>query len=279
MINNLIGLGTILLGATLAKKAGVKFFESSTYSNFEVTDFVVDHVKASEGLRESAYYANLKEKTAGQYTIGYGTSFLFYSDGRAFDNGYGYNRFAKGLNGVRSNDTLVGLKQKMGYSNLSNSDFAIQLIKNHVKGGSYSKIARDLDAKGVSYTPEVAEFLAEFAYGSSSAFNPSRPIYVDFMRVMTASSDRLSLARACAYFRLSYYSSLTSPWADMANRFSWSRRAYSMAMHIKGVDITDTEIWKQVTTKNATGKRGNWRVELQNLASLFRTELGVIVNL
>ncbi|MDE5481395.1 hypothetical protein KRE28_06130 [Elizabethkingia meningoseptica] len=278
MIDKILPLALTALGATMMTKKGGLLIVSSSYLDFEPTDFVVDHVKASEGLRENAYYATIKEKAAGQYTIGYGTSFLFYGDGRPFDNGYGYNKYAKGLNGVRSNDTLSSLKVKMGYSGLSNSDFAMQLIKNHIKGGSYSKIAKDLDARGVSYTPEVAEFLAEFAYGSSSAFNPNTTRYTDFMRVLLSSSDKISLARACAIFRLGYYTPQDA-WQNMGVRYSWSRRVYGMAMHIKGIDIDDVQIQKQVTTKNATGNRGNWRVELQNLSSLFRTELGVIVNL
>jgi len=273
MINNIIGVGATLLGLAMAKKGSITFLESNTYSEFEVTDFVLDHIVASEGFRESAYYATEQERKNGQVTIGYGSSYLFLGDGKAFNN--------KGSSGVKAGDTLSSLKVKMGYPSFSSQQFALQLIKNHIKsvGGAYLKIAKDLDSRGISYTREVAEFLAEFSYGSQSAFNnTTTDRYRSFINVLSSNSSKSDLARACSYFRLGYYSP-QSAWNTMAIRYSWSRRVYGMAMHIKGVDINDTDIQRLVTTKNATGSRGNYRVELQNLASLFRTELGVIVAL
>lgn len=108
MLNNLIGIGAMLIGATIAKKAGVTFFESNTYSDFEITDRIIDSIAVFESggvakTVENAY--NLKGETWGAagypssklWTIGNGMTVLFLKGGKRFVTNYP----AKGANGVR----------------------------------------------------------------------------------------------------------------------------------------------------------------------------------
>ncbi|MCT3653650.1 hypothetical protein HZR02_17575 [Elizabethkingia anophelis] len=277
MINNLIGLGTILLGATMAKKAGVTFFESSTYLDFEPTDWMIDSIKKSEGLRETAYYATEVERSKGIVTIGYGNTALFDKNGKPFVH--------NGNNKVKINYTLTFLKNLMGYSSFSSEDFAVELIKNHLKQTAYSRIAKDLDSRNVPFIKELAEFLSETSYGSGlGLFNGGgvsgeRSFYQSLINIISVTSDRNLLARACAAYRYSYYRGVTSQWNIPSVRLSWMIRIYLVSMHLKGSDISNAQIWSKIQTKNATGSRGNYRVELLNLASLYRDNLDLVVNL
>ncbi len=277
MINNLIGLGTILLGATLAKKGGVKFFESSTYADFKPTDWMINSIKKSEGLREDAYYVNAYERSKGIVTIGFGSTYLYNKDGKPFVH--------NGNNKVKIGYTLTFLKTLMGYSSLSSEEFGVELIKNHLKQTAYARIAKDLDSRRVPFVKELAEFLSETSYGSGlGLFNGGgvrgeAQLYNSLINVLSTSSNVNDLARACALYRLGYYSGLKDAWGTPATRFAWTRRIFSVAMHIKGVEISDNQIWQKVNTRNASGKNGGYRVELLNMASLYKTELGIIVNL
>ncbi len=277
MINNIIGVGATLLGLAMAKKGADKFFESSTYSDFEPTDWMIDSIKKSEGLRESAYYATEVERSKGIVTIGYGNTALFDKNGKPFVH--------NGNNKVKINYTLTFLKTLMGYSSLSSEDFAVELIKNHLKQTAYSRIAKDLDSRNVPFIKELAEFLSETSYGSGlGLFNGGgvsgeRNFYETLMNVISVTSDRNQLARACAAYRYSYYKGVTSQWNIPSVRLSWMIRIYLVSMHLKGSDISNTQIWSKIQTKNATGSRGNYRVELLNLASLYRDNLGLVVNL
>ena len=71
----------------------------------------------------------------------------------------------------------------MSYSSLSNSDFAEELIKNHLKASRYSKVAKDLDSFGVPFRQSFAEALMEVSYGSGSIFGYLRSdiYYIDFL--------------------------------------------------------------------------------------------------
>ena len=277
MINNLIGLGTILLGATMAKKGAVRFFENSTYTDFEPTDWMIDSIKKSEGLRENAYYATDVERSKGIVTIGYGNTALFDKNGKPFVH--------NGNNKVKINYTLTFLKTLMGYPSLSSEDFAVELIKNHLKQTAYSRIAKDLDSRNVPFIKELAEFLSETSYGSGlGLFNGGgvsgeRSFYENLINIISATSDRNQLARACAAYRYSYYRGVTSQWNIPSVRLSWMIRIYLVSMHLKGSDVTNSQIWSKIQTKNATGSRGNYRVELLNLASLYRDNLGLVVAL
>ncbi len=277
MINNLIGVGATLLGLAMAKKAGVTFFESSTYLDFEPTDWMINSIKTSEGLRENAYYATEAERLKGIVTIGYGNTALFDKNGKPFVH--------NGNNKVKIGYTLTFLKTLMGYSSFSSGDFAVELVKNHLKQTAYSRIAKDLDSRNVPFIKELAEFLSETSYGSGlGLFNGGgvsgeRGYYDSLIAVISTTSDKLQLARACAAYRYSYYKGVTSQWVNPSVRLAWMIRIYLVAMHLKGSDITNSQIWSKIQTKNATGRRGNYRVELLNLASLYRDNLGLVVSL
>ena len=105
MIDKILALGLTALGATMITKRSL-FIESSTYSDFEANDNVITAVKVAEGLVEKAY--KLPNET--QYTIGFGTSYLFDKDGKPYSNA--------GTNAVKAGDTLTLLKSKMSYSSL-----------------------------------------------------------------------------------------------------------------------------------------------------------------
>ncbi|MDE5515146.1 hypothetical protein KRE43_05520 [Elizabethkingia meningoseptica] len=275
MIDKILPLALTALGATMVTRKGNLFIESSTYSDFEPTDWMIDSIKKSEGLRENAYYATDVERSKGIVTIGYGNTALFDKNGRPFVH--------NGNNKVKINYTLTFLKTLMGYPSLSSEDFAVELIKNHLKQTAYSRIAKDLDSRNVPFIKELAEFLSETSYGSGlGLFNGGgvsgeRSFYENLINIISATSDRNQLARACAAYRYSYYRGVTSQWNIPSVRLSWMIRIYLVSMHLKGSDITNSQIWAKIQTKNATGSRGNYRVELLNLASLYRDNLGLVV--
>ncbi|MDE5537118.1 hypothetical protein KRE42_08535 [Elizabethkingia meningoseptica] len=238
MINNLIGLGTILLGATMAKKGTVRFFESSTYSDFEITDRIVDSIRVFESgsnVYEKAY--NLqgeyldKGKVYKRYTIGNGMTYLFKEGGVPYVTNYP----SKGSNAVRSNDTLTALKSVMGYSDLSSSDFAKKLTENFAKAASYSRVAKDLDRLGVPFHSNYAEALMEMSYGSGSAFQLTSGLYNLFLTSVKTDSSPYNFARSYFNYRYSYYKSLNSAWA--INKNGWMPRIFFASMIAKGENI------------------------------------------
>ncbi len=247
MINNLIGLGAMLIGATMAKKAGVKFFESSTYSNFEITDRIVDSIRVFEsGTRvfESSYWISGeyldKSKTSKRYTIGNGMTYLFLDGGKPFVTNYPF----KGANAVRSTDTLSALKVAMGYSSLSSEDFSKQLTINYSKvpSLSYYRVARDLDRLGVPYHENYAEALMEMSYGSQSAFQQNSGLYGIFLTSIKNDPSAYNFARSYFVYRYSYYKSLGGAWNQAKN--GWMPRIFFAAMVAKGGSIDP------MTTKN-----------------------------
>ncbi|MCT3959073.1 hypothetical protein HZQ27_08120 [Elizabethkingia anophelis] len=243
MINNLIGLGTILLGATMVKKAGVKFFENSTYSDFEITDRIVDSIRVFEsGLNvyEKAYnlvgeYLDSANRFK-RYTIGNGMTYVFKEGGVPHVTNYP----SKGLNAVRATDTLTGLKNEMGYSSLSSSEFAKKLTENFAKASSYSTVARDLDKLGIPYNKNYAEALMEMSYGSGSAFGRSKSsstngLYSLFLTSIKNDPSPYNFARSYFVYRFSYYKSLTGAFG--INKYGWMPRIFFASMVAKGDNV------------------------------------------
>ena len=247
MINNLIGLGTILLGATLAKKGGVKFFESSTYADFQITDRIVDSIRVFESgnnIYENAYwisgeYHKPNFPNSKRWTIGNGMTYLYLEDGRGFVTNYP----AKGLNGVRQTDTLSALKVAMGYSNLTSAEFAKKLTQNYSKAAAYSKVAKDLDKLGIPYRENFAEALMEMSYGSGNAFGKSKSastngLYSLFLTSIKNDPSPYNFARSYFIYRYSYYKSLGGAWGQA--KYGWMPRVYFASMIAKGENLDPT---------------------------------------
>ncbi|WP_131829039.1 hypothetical protein [Elizabethkingia bruuniana] len=258
MINNLIGLGTILLGATMAKKAGVKFFESSTYLDFEPTDNLINSIKRSEGLVETAY----RLPNESQYTIGFGTSFLFDGNGNAFPKA--------GSNGVKAGQSLSSLKVLMGYRDLANYDFAKQLVENHLKASRYTKVARDLDSFGVPFRIGFAEALMEVSYGSGSIFGSLKSdiYYTNFLiNVRNDPSDK-SMAFSYLWYRYNYYKNCTASGQWSLYAYGWMRRVVKVTYFILGKNISDSELVNMV---------GSSSRDKTKLANFVLTNFGIKV--
>ncbi|MDV3776068.1 hypothetical protein CMU25_18770 [Elizabethkingia anophelis] len=241
MINNLIGIGAMILGATMAKKAGVTFFESSAYSDFEITDRIVDSIRVFESgtkIFENAYwisgeYLKPNYPNSKRYTIGNGMTYLFLGDGKPFVTNYP----AKGLNAVRSGDNLSSLKVVMGYANLSNADFSKQLTVNYSKVPylSFYKVAKDFDRLGIPYRENYAEALMEMSYGSQSAFQSKSGAYSIFLTSVKNDPSPYNFARSYFNYRYSYYKSLGGAW-DYA-KYGWMPRVFYAAMVAKGSSV------------------------------------------
>ncbi|WP_139149469.1 hypothetical protein [Elizabethkingia meningoseptica] len=243
MINNLIGLGAMLLGATMAKKSGVKFFESSTYLGFEVNDTVLDFVKKSEGIEERAY----KLPNENQYTIGYGTSYLFNANGTPLKN----------HGAVRQGDTLTALKLEMGYNSLSNLDFAEQLVQNHLNASRYTKVAKDLDSFNVPFKKNFAEALMEMSYGSGSIFGrlSSDIYYVNFLIMARNAKTDLDFAKAYIYYRYNYYKfcSLKGQWPTY--QYGWMRRIVRLTNYIIGNNLSEIQLASYVGNSGTSANK------------------------
>ncbi|AQW95413.1 hypothetical protein BAS07_15885 [Elizabethkingia anophelis] len=254
MINNLIGLGTILLGATMAKKAGVKFFESSTYSDFEITDRIVDSIRVFESgtkVFENAYWISGEyldsAKRNKRYTIGNGMTYLFLDGGKPYVTNYP----SKGGNAVRSNDNLSSLKVLMGYASLSNADFSKQLTVNFSKVPylSFYRVAQDFDKLGIPYRENYAEALMEMSYGSQSAFQQKSGLYNVFLTSVKQDSSAYNFARSYFVYRYSYYKSLGSAWDNAKN--GWMPRIFYAAMIAKGNNVDATTIKNKYVHSNS----------------------------
>ncbi|MDV3593630.1 hypothetical protein CMU87_14245 [Elizabethkingia anophelis] len=258
MINNLIGLGTILLGATMAKKSGVTFFESSSYSGFEVNSNVLNAVKSSEGIMETSYL--LPNET--RYTIGYGTVYLFDSNGKSF--------LINGSNVVQKGYTLSFLKSKMGYSTFSNEEFATELIKNHLKASRYSKVAKDLDSFNVSFKERFAEALMEVSYGSGSIFGyqSSDIYYTNFLIMARNAKTDLDFAKAYIYYRYNYYKFLTKPGQWATYRYGWMRRIVRLTLLVLGKVVSENELTNYVGSSGSDANR-------KKLANFVLTNFGI----
>ncbi|MCT3652928.1 hypothetical protein HZR02_15305 [Elizabethkingia anophelis] len=253
MINNLIGLGTILLGATMAKKAGVTFFENSTYSDFKITDRIVDSISVFESggvarTVETAY--NLKGETWGGagypnsklWTIGNGMTVLYLEGGKRFITNYP----AKGANGVRQGDTLSNLKVLMGYSSLSSVEFAKVLTQNFAEAAAYSDVAKDLDKLGVPFNVNYAEALMEMSYGSGSAFRTGTKYdkargalfgYRWFLDSIKRDPSPYNFARSYFIFRMDYYRYGTVAGAWDRAKEGWMPRIFFASMVAKGGNV------------------------------------------
>lgn len=248
------------------------------YSDRKVSQWLLDQVKRSEGLEYKAYTATPYEAKVGHYTIGYGTSYLFLENGSAFDTGYARNVRRKGLNGVRANDTISGLKSAMGYKNLSDTEFATRLIVNHTysKGGAYEKIARYLDLVGTPFMEVVRDALQEWSYGSQGIvnyFTKNSNHLLDAIKT----GDKNMISYYYVLLRIGYYQGLSAwnPKKDsnaLSNRFSWVKRVFVTAMHIRGVRMEMADI-DRATNRGGAVKR------LQHIQNLFKSDLKVSVNL
>ncbi|MDV3777590.1 hypothetical protein CMU25_01560 [Elizabethkingia anophelis] len=278
MINNLIGLGTILLGATLAKKGGVKFFESSTYSDFEITDRIVDSIAVFESggvarTMENAY--NLKGESWSNgsklWTIGNGMTVLYLKDGKAFVTNYP----VKGANGVRQGDTLTNLKTLMGYSSLSSIQFAKVLTQNFAEAAAYSKVAKDMDSLGIPYNKNYAEALMEMSYGSGSAFRTgttydksrgSSSGYRWFLTSIKNDPSPYNFARSYFTFRYDYYRYGQKAGVWDRNNSGWMPRVFFASMVAKGSDV------------NALDVKNNYYNKKSLLIRDIQREFGLVVS-
>lgn len=243
MIDKILALGLTALGATMMTKKGGLFIESSTYSDFEITDRIVDSIRVFESgsnVYEKAY--NLageyldSAKRFKRYTIGNGMTYVFKEGGIPHITNYP----SKGLNAVRATDTLTGLKNEMGYSGLSSSEFAKKLTENFAKAASYSRVAKDLDRLGIPFRVNYAEALMEMSYGSGSAFQLSSGLYNVFLTSVKNDSSPYNFARSYFIYRYSYYKSLTSAWG--INKNGWMPRIFFAAMVAKGENVDATSI-------------------------------------
>lgn len=243
MIGNILGVGATLLGLAMAKKGAVRFFENSTYTDFEVTDTVLDLVKKSEGIEERAY----RLPNEAQYTIGFGTSYLFNANGTPLKN----------HGAVRQGDTLTSLKSEMGYNSLSNLDFAEKLVENHLKASRYSKVAKDLDSFNVPFKKNFAEALMEVSYGSGKIFGllNSDIYYVNFLIMARNSKTDLDFAKAYIYYRYNYYKFCSAKGQWPIYQYGWMRRIVRLTNYIIGNNLSETQLSNYVGNSGTSANK------------------------
>jgi len=241
---------------------------NNSYSDSVISKWVLDHVKKSEGSRDVAYTANDTEKRKGQWTIGFGTCYLFDSLGKSFNN----NWPKKGQNGVAPGDTLFVLKTKMGYSKLIDSDFAIELIKNHLRSSlsSYSYFSKVFTDQNLPYIQRVKDVCQEFSYGSGSIrlYATSCKAFAPFLESLK-SRDFSRIASMYCQFRYEYLRRFTTVGGWNDSRKGWMYRTYSVAYYLKyGQDID---------SMRTLGYKGT-NADYTTLSKAMLKEFGVVVD-
>lgn len=230
-----------LLGFLTMEQIQAIFMSPSAkkYKDYTLSNRAVNTIKLYETLHP--YGMNVGD---GYSTIGYGTVNCFY------DNGQPLGR------SVRFGETLTQLKTAMGYTTLTDEQFAVRLMVNHSRVSSYRLVSRDLDDLGVSYYEGLAEALSEWSYGTGCAFyktiqrcNNNNVIlqYQDFLKKIKNAGSNVKL-QSMAYFhyRISYLKNLRQ---FSTYAFGWVKRAYISAMLVQDSSF-DTAYWKKQLDKN-----------------------------
>lgn len=243
------------------------------YNTNDVSLWTLNQVKKSEGLEMVGYAATPAERAKRQFTIGYGTSFLFLANGKPFNNNFPIN----GANGVRESDTLAALKVKMGYSNLSEKQFAEQLIINHINANSYVKIGKYFESLGLPFIQSVKDTLMEWCYGSGGVHNKLGTSFFNPLTDAIKTRNLDNIAQKYALIRHAYYKPLKAwnPSLDnnaLSNRYSWMKRVYCNSMHIRGFNLTVGDVDKLVFSSDKLKR-------LASLQALFVRNLGIFLDM
>ncbi|MDV3714022.1 hypothetical protein CMU40_18735 [Elizabethkingia anophelis] len=219
MINNLIGLGTILLGATMAKKAGVKFLNSDDmvdgYSG-KIDGVMFDFIREYESFRPAAYYLN-GEST---WTIGYGSTRWLKPNGAVI------RTVAKG-DVISEPDARL---QTQYYFNAVKPQFDMFLRNNQYR-----------------FTNRVYQMLLQFLYGTglgalygvknSKGVNDNRHIpFISLLSEITESDDNDYNSEMMKNAFVKYYKQFTGQYGRYG--LGWSRRVYALTMFVKGTPIS-----------------------------------------
>lgn len=257
-----------------------KKYMGDRYTTREVSDWVINHIGFSEGFRENAYYATTKELQNKQFTIGYGTSYLFNANGGRFVT----NHPSAGGNGVRLGDTLTSLKKAMGYGHQTSKQFAAQLVKNYILADGLSgfSILFDLEKQGCPFNQELKDSILEFSYGSGSIHKATRGLHKGKYKNLNRVSEFEGLVNALktrdtnliasyyAYLRYRYYIiNAKSQW-NIA-KWSWMARAYSAAMHIKGIEVSNPQKVLGYVGRNAKSQK--------NYEDAFKKDLNLTISM
>jgi len=225
------------------------------YSDYKITPTLLQVIGATEGISNKAY------KLSGEtrYTIGFGSTYLYTKTGQNF----------RGTASVLASDTLSTLKVQMGYSNLSDIDFAYQLKINHIlfdySMKKYKALFSDLDKYKVPYNESIAISLIDFNYNSGSGLQGV--YYVQILNgLIQAKGDLRKIASIIAQVRYTYLKSLN---AFAINSHGWLKRVYYACYRIFDNSLTYKTVDNSFGGKNNDNKL--------RLIKAFRDNLGVII--
>lgn len=227
------------------------------YLEYKITPSLLQVIGATEGFNPNAYIL----RGENRYTIGFGSTYLYSSNGQNF----------RGNASVLKTDKLSTLKNLMGYSNLSDIDFGYQLKINHILFDStmknYKQLFSDLDKNKVPFNEAIAISLIDFNYNSGRGLTG---VYYSgiLMGLIQAKGDLRKIASVIAQVRYSYLKNLSSAWS--INNHGWMKRVYYACYRIFDNSLTYKKVDSMFGGKNS--------VNILKLRNAFRENLGVIVN-
>ncbi|MEL7675930.1 glycoside hydrolase family protein [Elizabethkingia meningoseptica] len=222
MINNLIGLGTILLGATMAKKAGAKFFISDDdlvdgYSG-KIDDVMFDFIREYESFSANAYYL----QGEATWTIGYGSTRWLKPNGSV-------------IRTVIKGDVITEPNARL------QTQYYFNGIKPHLDNFMIKNNYR--------FTNRAYQMLLQFLYGTglgalygvknSKGVNDNRHIpFISMLSEITESTDNNYNAEMMKNAFVRYYKQFSGQYGRYG--LGWSRRLYALYMFVKGTPISKT---------------------------------------
>ncbi len=224
MINNLIGMGAMLAGLAIAKKASVNFIEETKFVNGInglISDSMYEFISRYEGYRSNAYDAG-----DGRYTIGYGQT-----------------------NWLNTNGTVLRAVRKGDSIDEKTARIQIELYFVSAKKVVDNAILRT----GVSIADRVYQMLLQVQYGSWSF--PNTVGYTKMLNLLHMNTNMDLCANIVRDYTIAYYKTLTFGKNDNipcslgrstkkkydCYGLGWSRRIYGLTEFIKGNLITKLE--------------------------------------
>lgn len=239
----------ILFGFWTAEQIA-KFFGWTQINNMKYSNYIPDRralqiIKQNEAKHGelspdlNAYYDN-------QWTIGFGTSFIFNDQGKPIN--------IAGSNAVRSGLTISYLKS-IFKSNQSDIEFSERLILNHWKQSRYKIIAKNLDDLNVPFDLNLAQSLVDASYNAGSIYGGKYSWDIDNFRLFVIALQKAKTPFEKAVLYVSYRSQYHSRAMGLSswNKFGFglTRRIYHNAQNILGNKVSLLQVQKMTNSYSA----------------------------
>lgn len=212
------------------------------YSDYTPDSRALQIIKQNES-KHGEFVPDTKAYYDNQWTIGFGTSFLF--------NDLGKPALISGSNAIRSGLTLQQIKSAFN-SNQNDVQFSERLIINHWRQSRYKVVAKNLDDMKVPFDANLAQSLVDASYNAGSIYGGKYSWDVDNFRffVIALLNAKTPLQKASLYisYRGGYHSRAmgTNDWNKFG--FGLTRRIYHNAQNILGNKISIEQVRKMTNS-------------------------------